>query len=148
MYNGSTNGGSGRRIPPLYIYIGIGVLVLLGIWLVVSLLRPGIDGYYALGAGVLLLIGNLRDILMPSNERSNVGLFNALVGGGLISFWLAKGGFPPLGGLWYIPAVLALVLAAPLMLGRAAVYSAYVNTARSLVDNARRAVGSVMSRTY
>src|SRR5262245_31831190 len=42
MYNGNGNRYSGTRgIRPLYLYIGIGALVLLGIWLIMSLLRPG-----------------------------------------------------------------------------------------------------------
>ncbi|MDQ2997669.1 MAG: hypothetical protein M3R61_11505, partial [Chloroflexota bacterium] len=69
MYNGNGNSyGSGpsRRgagIPPLYLYIGVGILVLLGIWLLMSFFRAGIDGYFALAAGVLLVLGNLRDLI-------------------------------------------------------------------------------------
>lgn len=154
MYNGNGNGtryGNGttrRGIPQLYVYLGIGVLVLLGIWFVSSFLKPGIDGYFALVAGILLVLGNLRDLLMnPYPQRSNVALINTLIGGALVFFWLGKGGFPPLGLIWYVPAVVMLLVATPLMIGRASVYTAYVNTARSLVDGARRVVESVLPRT-
>jgi hypothetical protein len=154
MYNGNGNGtryGNGTTrpgIPQLYVYLGIGVLVLLGIWLVSSFLKPGIDGYFALVAGILLVLGNLRDLLMnPYPQRSNVALINTLIGGALVFFWLGKGGFPPLGLIWYVPAVVMLLVATPLMIGRASVYTAYVNTARSLVDGARRVVESVLPRT-
>src|SRR5262245_7044725 len=80
MYNGNGNRYSGTRgIRPLYLYIGIGALVLLGIWLIMSLLRPGIEGYFALAAGILLLLGNVRDLLLPANpqQRSNIALLNS-----------------------------------------------------------------------
>src|SRR5262245_40777347 len=104
MYNGNSNSygtGGPRRgsgIPPLYIYIGVGLLVLLGIWLLLSFFRAGIDAYFALITGILLVLGNLRDLIAnPYPNRSNVSLLNTLLGGGLIFFFLGKGGFPPLG---------------------------------------------------
>src|SRR5215210_4467710 len=148
MYNGNSNSyGSGppRRgagIPPLYVYIGVGILVLLGIWMLLSFFRAGIDGYFALVAGILLVLGNLRDLIAnPYPQRSNVSLLNTLIGGGLIFFFLGKGGFPPLGGVWYVPALLLMLIAAPLMLGRAAVYTAYVGAARKAIGTVRSAVG-------
>ena len=122
MYNGNGNkygnGATGRvsALPPVYLYIGIGVLVLLGIWLLSSFFRAGIEGYFALTAGILLVLGNLRDLIAnPYAQRSNIALLNTLIGGGLIFYFLGRGGFPPLGGFWYIPAVLLLLIAAPLM---------------------------------
>jgi hypothetical protein len=148
MYNGNgnkySNGSSGRfsAIPPLYLYIGIGLVVLLGIWVISSLFQAGIEGYFTLIAGVLLVLGNLRDLLAnPYAQRSNIALLNTLIGGGLIFYFLGRGGFPPLGGLWYAPAVLMLLIAAPLMIGRASVYSVYLGTARNVVGGIRRVVG-------
>src|SRR6478735_7171226 len=122
MYNGNGNSyGSGtpRRgagIPPLYIYIGVGILALLGIWLLLSFFRAGIDGYFALLAGVLLVLGNLRDLIAnPYAQRGNVSLLNTLIGGGLIFFFLGKGNFPPIGGIWYVPAIILMLIAAPPM---------------------------------
>jgi hypothetical protein len=154
MYNGNgnnySNGSSGRfsAIPPLYLYIGIGIAVLLGIWLLSSFFRAGIEGYFTLIAGVLLVLGNLRDLLAnPYAQRSNIALLNTLIGGGLIFYFLGRGGFPPLGGLWYAPAVLMLLIAAPLMIGRASVYSVYLGAARNVVGGIRRVVGG-WTRTY
>jgi len=154
MYNGSGNrygnGGSGRGagIPPVYLYIGIGLLILLGIWMLAGFVRAGIEGYFALVAGVLLVLGNLRDLIAnPFLQRSNVSLLNTLIGGGLIFFFLGKGMFPPLGPIWYVPALLMLLIAAPLMIGRASVYTAYIGVARNVVGGIQRAVSGRL-RTY
>jgi hypothetical protein len=148
MYNGNGNkygnGATGRvsTIPPLYLYIGIAAAVLLGIWLLSSFLRTGVEGYFTLVAGVLLVLGNLRDLIAnPYAQRSNIALLNTLIGGGLIFFFLGRGSFPPLGGIWYVPAVLLLLLAAPLMIGRASVYTVYLGAARTAVGGIRRVVG-------
>jgi hypothetical protein len=156
MYNGNGNGskysnGTTRRvstIPPLYLYIGIGIAVVLGIWFLSSFFRAGIEGYFALVAGVLLVLGNLRDLIAnPYAQRSKIALLNTLIGGGLIFYFLGRGGFPPLAGFWYLPAVLMLLIAAPLMIGRASVYTAYLTTAGNVVGGIRRVVGS-WTRTY
>jgi hypothetical protein len=57
-----------------------------------------------------------------------------LVGGGLIFAWLAQF-FGPL--LW-IPAVVLVGIATPLIFGRANVYTAYIATARTAADGIRR----------
>ncbi|MBK9715519.1 MAG: hypothetical protein IPO81_30180 [Kouleothrix sp.] len=154
MYNGNGNSygnGSYRRgskIPPIYLYIGVGILVVLGIWLLLSFFRAGIDGYFALAAGILLVLGNLRDLIAtPYAQRNNVSLMNTLLGGSLIFFFLGKGGFPPIGWIWYVPALVLMLIAAPLMLGRAVVYTAYVNTARKAIGTVKNAVGSRI-KTY
>jgi len=158
MYNGNGNGNgnnygngsSGRfsAIPPLYLYIGIGIAVLLGIWLLSSFFRAGIEGYFTLVAGVLLVLGNLRDLIAnPYAQRSNIALLNTLIGGGLIFYFLGRGGFPPIGAFWYAPSVLMLLIAAPLMIGRASVYSVYLGAARNVVGGIRRVVGG-WTRTY
>jgi len=129
-------------------YIGVGLLVLLGIWLLLSFFRAGIDAYFALITGILLVLGNLRDLIAnPYPNRSNVSLLNTLLGGGLIFFFLGKGGFPPLGPIWYVAALVLMLIAAPLMLGRAAVYTAYLGTARRAIGTVRQAVSNRI-RTY
>ena len=154
MYNGNgnkySNGSPGRfsAIPPMYLYIGIGLAILLGIWLLSSFFRAGIEGYFTLVAGVLLVLGNLRDLLAnPYAQRSNIALLKTLIGGGLIFYFLGRGGFPPLGGFWYIPAVLMVLIAAPLMIGRATVYTVYLDAARNVVGGLRLVVGS-LTRPY
>ncbi|MDZ4717883.1 MAG: hypothetical protein SH847_05390 [Roseiflexaceae bacterium] len=144
MYNGNGYLG-GRRIPPLYIYIGVGILALLAIWFVGGFIRAGVEGYFTLAAGLLLILGNLRDLISnPYPSRSNTALLNTLIGGGLVTYFLGRGGFPPIGWVWYVPAVLLLVIAAPLMLGRASVYASYLGVAKDAASNVRRAVGSLM----
>jgi len=151
MYNNNGNsygGGSYRRgsgIPPIYLYIGIGILLLLGIWLLMGFLRAGIDAYFALVVGILLVLGNLRDLIANSYQgRSQVSLMNTLLGAGLVFFFLGRG---PLGLIGYVPAIVLTLIAAPLMLGRAVVYTAYVNTARKAIGTVKNVVGSRI-RTY
>jgi len=146
MYNG--NGyTSGRRIAPIYLYIGIGLLVLLAIWILSSFIRAGVEGYFTLAAGALLLLGNVRDLIAPSySGRSNVALFNTLLGGSLVLFFLGRGGFPPLGMIWYVPAVLLLLASVPAMIGRAGFYTPYLGMARDAAGNARRAIGAMIAR--
>jgi hypothetical protein len=151
MYNNNGNsygGGSYRRgsgIPPVYLYIGIGILLLLGIWLLMGFLRAGIDAYFALVVGILLVLGNLRDLIAsPFQGRSQVSLMNTLLGASLVFFFLGRG---PLGLIGYVPAIVLTLIAAPLMLGRAVVYTAYVNTARKAIGTVKSAVGSRI-RTY
>jgi hypothetical protein len=144
MYNGSRF-TSGRNIPPLYLYIGIGLIALVAIWFVSSFFRAGIEGYFTLAAGILLILGNLRELIAnPYPSRTNMALLNTMIGGGLVTYFLGRGGFPPFGGAWYVAAIALLVLAAPLMIGNTAVYSRYIGVARDGVDRARRAVGSLM----
>jgi len=151
MYNGNGNSygnGSYRRrsgIPPVYVYIGVGLLALLGIWVLFSFLRAGIDAYFALAVGILLVLGNLRDLIASSLQgRSQVSLMNTLLGASLVFFFLGRG---PLGLIGYVPALLLAVIAAPLMLGRAAVYTAYINSARKAIGTVKSAVGSRI-KTY
>lgn len=150
MYNGNGNKystktpGRGLGIPPLYLYIGIAIVALLVIWLVSGFFRAGIEGYFALAAGILLVLGNLRDLIVnPFPARSNTALLNTMIGAGLIFFWFGRG----FGWLWYIPAAALVLAAAPLMIGRASVYGTYLGTARNIVGGVRRAVGN-RTRTY
>ncbi len=151
MYNGNGPTPKYRRtsgIPKLYLYIGIALLVLLGVWMLSSFFAAGVQGYFALATGVLLVIGNLRDLLAGGyTQRSPVALLNTLLGAGLIFFFLGSGAFPPFGALWFLPAVLALLIAAPLMFGRASVYATYLTTARQMADGARTLVGTLMMRS-
>ena len=151
MYNGngsSYGGGPYRRgsgIPPAYLYIGVGIVLLIGIWLLYGFLRAGIDAYFALIVGVLLVLGNLRDLIASTLQgRSQVSLMNTLLGASLVFFFLGRG---PLGLAGYLPAIILMLIAAPLMLGRAVVYTAYVNTARRAIGTVKSAVGSRI-KTY
>ena len=151
MYNNNGNsygGGSYKRgsgIKPAYLYIGIGIVVLLAIWVLMSFLRAGIDAYFALAVGVLLVLGNLRDLIASSYQgRTQVSLMNTLLGASLVFFFLGRG---PLGLVGYVPAILLAIIAAPLMLGRAVVYTAYVSSARKAIGTVKNVVGSRI-KTY
>jgi hypothetical protein len=146
MYNGNGSkfgNGLPRRnfgIRPLYLYIGIGILVLIALWFVSNLIGGLVQSWYALVAGVLLVLGNLRDVILnPYPQRSNTALLNTMIGAALILFFVGSA----FGALWYIPAVLLLLIAAPLMLGRADVYAAYMMTARNAADGVRRVISNV-----
>ncbi len=149
--NGTNGSGykyqSGRKTPfgirPLYLYIGIGILALIALWFVSGLLTAGITAYFSLAAGVLLVLGNLRDVIMnPVLQKGNTGLLNTLIGVGLILFFVGSA----FGALWFIPAVLLLLLAAPLMLGRSEVYATYMLAARNTADTVRRTISGVATR--
>jgi hypothetical protein len=151
MYNGNGNSygsGSYRRrsgIPPVYVYLGVGILLLIGIWLLFGFLRAGIDAYFALVVGILLVLGNLRDLIASSIQgRSQVSLMNTLLGASLVFLFLGRG---PLGVAGYLQAVILMLIAAPLMLGRAVVYTAYANTARKAIGTVKNVVGSRI-KTY
>ena len=80
MYNGNGNSygnGSYRRggIPSTYLYIGAVVVVLVAVWLLMGFLRAGIDAYFALVVGILLVLGNLRDLIAsPFQGRGQISL--------------------------------------------------------------------------
>jgi amino acid permease len=91
------------------------------------------------------VLGNLRDLIANSYQgRSQVSLMNTLLGAGLVFFFLGRG---PLGLIGYVPAIVLTLIAAPLMLGRAVVYTAYVNSARKAIGTVKNVVGSRI-RTY
>ncbi len=141
MMNGngyrSSSGSGGFGIPPLYLYIGIGILAIIAVSLIGGLLSAGVQAYFAVAAGALLVLANLRDLLGGrAGMNSGAALMNTLVGAALIFFFLGSA----FGWIWYIPALLLLIAAIPLGLRRAAVYTAYLDAARSMAVGVRRAV--------
>jgi hypothetical protein len=141
MYGGGdTNGRSyvqvgGWRIRPVYLYVAATIAVLAAIFVTMRFLNTSLVMHFGAYAGVLLLIGNLRELIGNTyGERGSTALLNVMVGGGLICAWLAQF-FGPL--LW-IPALLLVVIATPLILGRASVYKGYISAARGAADSVRR----------
>ncbi len=132
--NGHRNSSGGLSIPPIYLYIGIGILAVIIISFIGGLLSAGVQAYFAVAAGALLVLANLRDLL--SGTGSSAALMNTMVGAGLIFFFLGSA----FGWVWYIPAVLLLVAATPLALRRVDVYNVYLGAARSMAVSVRRAV--------
>ncbi|MFO7169229.1 MAG: hypothetical protein DIU80_014490 [Chloroflexota bacterium] len=141
MYNGNGNwsaGRSGMRIPPIYIYVAVGIAAVLLLSLVGGLLSAGMQAYFALAVGALLILGNLRDLLPSMVPSPGAALMNVLLGVALALFFLGSA----FGWIWYIPALALLIAALPLALRRAVVYSAYLDAGRTMVDGVRRVVGS------
>jgi hypothetical protein len=86
--NGYRNSSGGLSIPPIYLYIGIGILAVIIISVIGGLLSAGVQAYFAVAAGALLVLANLRDLL--SGAGSSAALMNTMVGAGLIfSSWAA-----------------------------------------------------------
>ncbi len=133
--NGYRNNTGNFGIPPLYIYIGIGIAAIIVVSIIGGLLSAGVQAYFAVAAGILLVLANLRDLLSGTN--SSAALMNTMIGAALIFFFLGSA----FGWIWYIPALLLLVAAVPLGLRRADVYTVYLDAARSMATNVRRAVG-------
>ncbi len=133
--NRSTIGG----IPAVYVYIALGVAALLVLLLVGRLLTAGVQSYFALGVGLLLTLGNLRELIgAPTGLNRNGALMNVMLGLGLVCFFLGA----VLGWMLYIPALVLLIAAVPLALQRSTVYTAYLGAARTLADGVRRTVGA------
>ncbi len=133
--NGYRNSSGGSGIPAIYLYIGIGILAVIIISVIGGLLSAGVQAYFAVAAGALLVLANLRDLL--SGAVAGAALMNTMVGAALIFFFLGSA----FGWIWYIPALLLLIAATPLALRRVDVYTIYLDAARSIAVNLRRAAG-------
>lgn len=140
---GNYNGGSyanvgGFRIKPVYLYIGLGVIILLAIYMVMRFFNTHIIIHFGMVAGALLLLANVRELIgMAHAQRGSTALLNCLIAGALICAWLSQ----IVNVLFWIPAIALIGVAAPLVFGRSSVYTSYVQTARSAVSGVRRAVG-------
>ncbi len=161
MYNGGgsygnggneyKNGGSystrmnigGFQIKPIYVYIGAALLFLLVLYLVVRVLNAGLVMHFSLAAGVLLLLANMRELMGQSYGRhNNTALLNNMIGGALLFAWLSQ----IIGALMWVPAIGLLGFATPLAVGRASVYSTYMQMGRRAFGGLRQAAGRAVSR--
>ena len=141
MYNGNGYRGAGRgglRIPSIYIYVAVGIVAVILLALLGGLLSAGMQAYFALAVGALIILGNLRDLLPGSVPNSSTALMNVLLGAALVLFFVGSA----FGGFWYVPALALLLAGIPLALRRAVVYTAYLDAGRTVVDGVRRVVGS------
>ncbi|PDW03685.1 hypothetical protein [Candidatus Viridilinea mediisalina] len=143
MYNGN-NGGSGYTrigsfyVKSIYLYIAAIIAVVVAIFFVMRFLNTSLVMHFGAYAGALLLIGNLRELIGQSyGERGSIALLNVMVGGGLIFAWLAQF----FGALFWLPALILVAIATPLIFGRGSVYRGYITAARGAVDSVRRTVG-------
>lgn len=162
MYNGSGNGNSGynrgttyttesngapqpggfaiagMRVKPLYLYIALAAVVVLALYVVVRFLNTSLVMHFSLAAGIMLLLANVRELMgMAYTQRGNTALLNVLIGAALVCAWLSQ----IVGALFWLPAVLLLAIAVPLVIGRSGVYAVYTQTARNAVSSVRRVVG-------
>lgn len=145
MHNGNGNGGynggytniGGFRIKPIYLYVAGIIAVVVAIYFVMRFLDTSLVLHFGAFSGALLIIANLRELIgMSYTQRGSTALLNLLVGGGLIFAWLAQF----FGVLLWIPAILMVGIATPLIFGRATVYKAYISTAQGAVDGIRRTI--------
>lgn len=141
MYSGGDNSGGGYtrvggwRIKPIYLYIAALIAVVVAIFFVLRFLNTSMVMHFGAYAGVLLLIANVRELIGSGyGERGSTALLNTMVGGGLLCAWLAQF----LGPLLWIPALVLVVIATPLIFGRASVYRGYIGAARGAADTVRR----------
>lgn len=140
MYNGTNNGygRGGMRIPSIYIYVAVGIAAVILLSLVGGLLSAGMQAYFAVAVGALLILGNLRDLLPGSVPNQGAALMNVLLGAALVLFFLGSA----YGWFWFVPALALLVAGVPLALRRATVYTAYLDAGRTVLDGVRRVTGS------
>lgn len=126
-----------RRYSRTTAYIAIAVGVLFVGLLVYGLSLAITQASLALISGAMLLIGNAPD-LVRNMQRREIGLamLNSLVGVALVSFFFAKW----LGILFYIPLVLSLVAALPLVINRAQIAATYIGLLKTGVVQVRRVV--------
>ncbi len=143
MYSGGGPNPTGNGYPkiggwpikPLYLYIAGAIAVVVAIFFVLRFLDTSLVMHFGAYAGLLLLVGNVRELIGSTyGERGSTALLNVMVGGGLILAWLAQF----LGPLLWIPALLLVAIATPLIFGRAAVYKGYISAARGAADSVRR----------
>ena len=141
MYSGGSPNGNGSPklggwpIKPIYLYAAGLIVVVVAIFFVLNFLSTSLVAHFGAYAGLLLLIGNVRELIGQTyGERGSTALLNVMVAGGLICAWLT--GF--LGAFFWIPALLLVGVATPLIFGRASVYKGYLSAARSAADTVRR----------
>jgi hypothetical protein len=143
MYNGNggTGGGytriGGIPIKPMYLYIAIALVVVVAIFFVLRFLNTSLVIHFGAYAGLLLLIANLRELIGNSyGQKGSTALLNVMVGGALIFAWLSQ----LISSLLWIPALILAAIATPLIFGRGRVYTAYLDTAKSIAGSVRRSV--------
>lgn len=162
MYNGNGNGNSqntytgspysdqrstysrppvtiaGMRIKPVFLWVFVAAVVVLVIWALMSVLNTSLVMHFSLFSGVLLLLANVRELIGQAHaQRGSTALLNAMIGAALVFAWLSQ----IFGALFWAPAVLLIIVAAPLAFSRASVYTFYAQAARDAYSRARSVVG-------
>lgn len=132
------NNGRNRKEWIMYGLAIVGVLVLVSV--TYRLLTAGLQSYVALFAGVMLLIGNIPELVKGVQQRLlGLPLFNILIGAALVLYFLGI----VVSKLVFFPLTILLLLAAlPLAINRAGATRAYLNGARTVATR----IGGVISR--
>lgn len=125
--------GRSRNQTILYLFAIVGVLV--AIYILYGLLTAGVQAYIALIAGLMLLVGNIPELVRSLQQRVfGTAMFNALIGLSLICYFLGSA----LSQIIFYPLTIVLLLAAlPLAINRAGATRAYLGAARTLALQAR-----------
>lgn len=125
----------GMRMRSIYVYAALAVVALIVVYMLINFVQTSLVMHYSLVAGALLLVTNLRELLGNTfAQRSSTALLNCLIAGGLVCAWASQ----ILSSFLWIPAIILIVIAAPLAFGRATVYSTYVSVARNTVGGVMR----------
>lgn len=129
---------AGFYIKPTFFYIGLAVIFIIVLAFLIRMVNTSLAMHFGLVAGALLLLANVRELLGYAYAQHNsTALLNCLIGGGLVCAWLSQ----TVSGLFWVPAVVLVAVALPLVLGRTSVYTTYVQAARTAFNGVRRAVG-------
>lgn len=143
MYNGTGNSGGGYTriggvaIKPIYLYIAGAIAVVIAIFFVLRFLNTGLVMHFGAYAGLLLLIANVRELIGNSyGQKGATALLNVMVGAALICAWLSQ----LVTSLLWVPAIILAAIATPLIFGRGRVYTAYLDTAKTIAGGVRRTI--------
>lgn len=142
MYNGNGSGGGYTRIggvavKPIYLYVAGAIAVVIAIFFVLRFLNTGLVIHFGAYAGLLLLIANVRELIGNSyGQKGGTALLNVMVGAALLCAWLSQ----LITSLLWVPAIILVAIATPLIFGRGRVYTAYLDTARTIAGSVRRTI--------
>jgi uncharacterized membrane protein YfcA len=125
------------RMKSIYVYIGATLGILILAYLISQFLDTTLMMHFGMFAGVLLLVANLRDFLKTQDQYTaqprSTALMNTLIGGSLVCAWLSQ----IVGVLLWVPALLLIGAATPLVIGRASLYYTYIHTAQQIIGQVK-----------
>ncbi len=132
----------GFYVKPLHLGIVALLALLIVAFIVFQMLNAALVMHFSLAAGILLLLANVRELIGQAHTRhNNTALLNVLIGAALLCAWASQ----IFGAVLWLPAIVLLGVAVPLAIGRATVYTTYLNTGRTMlarvVDQVRRSQG-------
>lgn len=146
----TVNGGkSGRakginigafRVNPIVFYGVISLLVLVGVLFVMRFLDTALVVHFGMAAGALLLVANVRELLGTQDtftqQHRSTALMNSLIGAALLCAWLSQ----LVTTLFWIPAIVLIGAAVPLVIQRSTIYALYMQSFKQLFGGFKGAV--------